>query len=258
MLARLERRLPLLTGGARDLPARQRTLRDTIAWSYGLLDEEDRRVFRLLGIFAGGCTLDAVEALADNPTGELFVLDHLDSLVDKNLFQQVTVRGEPRFTMLETIREFALDQLEAPGEATAIRRRHVDFFVHLAERADPHLISREQVEWLNLLEEEHGNLTAALAWSRDAQERDDRTARGVPAALAGLRLAGALHWLWWLGGRVGEGRSWLAEVLTWDVGEAGRPARSRALFAAGTMYQCWARITRRIACWTRAPPWPSR
>ena len=134
MLARLERRLPLLTGGARDLPERQRTLRDTIAWSYDLLDEPERRLFRRLAVFVGGCTLEAAEAVC-NADGDLGidVFDGIASLVDKSLLRQEDgPDGEPRFTMLETIREYGLEQLQASGEEAAIRRRHLAWFSDFA------------------------------------------------------------------------------------------------------------------------------
>src|SRR5215212_6168976 len=254
LLARLDRRLPILTDGPRDLPARQRTLRDTIGWSYGLLTEEERTVFRLLGVFVGGCTLDAIEAVAGEGSwvlghgerGEHIVspntqdlspniLDLVGSLVDKSLVQQSDVDGEIRFSLLETIREFALDQLAAAGETADARRRHASYFLQLVREADPRLIGADQVVWLDRLEREHANLVAALAWARGARADDDRTSDGMPAALAGLGLAGGLHWFWWLGGHVGEGRRWLDEVLSWEVGEAGQAARLPAVYAAGTL-----------------------
>jgi predicted ATPase/class 3 adenylate cyclase len=249
LLARLDRRLPILTDGPRDLPARHRTLRDTIGWSYGLLDEEERRVFRLLGVFVGGASLDDVERVARGegpgtsqaaapPVPRPAPLDTFDvvaSLVDKSLVQQSTDGGEVRFSLLETVRELALEQLDEAGEADEIRRRHADVMLDLAEAADPCLIGAEQVAWLDRLEQEHGNLVAALAWARDALARDDRTSSGVPAALAGLRLAGALHWFWWLGGHLAEGKRWLDDALTWEVAESGQAARLRAIYAAGTL-----------------------
>jgi predicted ATPase/class 3 adenylate cyclase len=254
LLARLGRRLPILTDGPRDLPARQRTLRDTIGWSYGLLGDEERRIFRLLGVFVGGCTLEAVEALVDtgvqvsgfgddeaqgqspetrNPASD--ILDVMGSLVDKSLVRQSLDSDEPRFSLLETIREFALDQLEAAGEAAETRRRHASYFLRLAETADPHLISREQVGWLDHLEVEHGNLVAALTWAREAHLTADQDVGDVPPALAGLRLAGALHWFWWLRGHVAEGRRWLSEMLPLNDGDTGIEARARASYAAGTL-----------------------
>jgi predicted ATPase/class 3 adenylate cyclase len=248
LLARLDRRLPILTDGPRDLPARQRTLRDTIGWSYGLLDEDERRVFRLLGSFVGGCTLDAVERVASGEwrgTSESDLapsfaphsstLDLVASLVDKSLVRQSLDGSEPRFSLLETIREFSLDQLEAAGEVGEARCRHAEYFLDLVQTADPLLIGPDQVTWLDRLEAEHGNLVAALSWARDDRARGDSIAGGVSATLAGLRLAGGLHWFWWLGGHVTEGRRWLAEVLAWDAGEDACTDRARALYAAGTL-----------------------
>jgi tetratricopeptide (TPR) repeat protein len=249
LLARLDRRLPILTDGPRDLPARQRTLRDTIGWSYGLLDEDERRVFRLLGVFVGGCTLDAIEHLAAHasrpatggvphltaPNPQLATLDIVASLVDKSLVRQTADGDQTRFLLLETIREFALDQLDTSGESSLGRASHAEYFLALVEAADPRLTSGDQVSWLDRLEAEHGNLVAALAWAREAQMAADRTVSGVPASLAGLRLAGGLHWFWWLGGHIAEGRHWLDEILTWDAGELSLPARLRALYAVGTL-----------------------
>jgi predicted ATPase/class 3 adenylate cyclase len=237
LLARLDRRLPILTDGPRDLPARQRTLRDTIGWSYGLLDEHERQVFRALGAFVGGCSLEAAEGIvgAGLDAGAPDTLDLVASLIDKSLVRQAPTSTETRFTLLETIREFAVDRLEAASESDDVRRRHAEFFLTLVEQADPLLIGSDQVAWLDLLEAEHGNLVAALTWTRDAHAGGLETESGVPAAQAGLRLAGSLHWYWWLGGHVSEGRRWLAEVLSWEVGEEGQAARARALYAAGTL-----------------------
>ena len=248
LLARLDRRLSILTDGPLDLPARQRTLRDTIGWSYGLLDEEERRVFRLLGAFVGGCTLDAIERVASGESrvasdrtshSQLATLDsQLDvvaSLVDKSLVRQITAGSDTRFILLETIRAFAVDQLEATDEAAEVRRRHAEDVRQLVETADPLLIGADQVTWLDRLEVEHGNVIAALNWARDTRAATGAPDAGRAASLTGLRIAGALHWYWWLGGHVAEGRRWLAEILTWDVGDAGQVARLRALYAAGTL-----------------------
>src|SRR5262249_16655510 len=135
LLGRLRSRLDVLTGGARDLPARQQTLRTAIAWSYDLLNEGERRVFRRLAVFAGGCTLEAGEAVC-NQAGDLGldVFDGIASLVDKSLLRhEDPVEGEPRFRMLETIREYGLEQLAASGEAAALQRRHAEYYLRLAE-----------------------------------------------------------------------------------------------------------------------------
>ncbi|HUG38092.1 MAG TPA: AAA family ATPase, partial [Candidatus Limnocylindrales bacterium] len=223
MLTRLERRLPLLTGGARDLPARQQTLRGAIAWSYDLLDEGERALFRRLAIFVGGCTLEAAEAVC-NPEGDLGldVLDGVASLVAKSLLRQEEgPEGEPRFGMLETIREYGLEQLEAD----ATRGRHAAFFLAFAEEAEPKLLGAEQVTWLQRLEAEHDNFRAVLGRSRV----------GEVAADVGLRLAGALQWYWRVRGLLGEGRGWAETMLALPGAAARTAARARALNAAARL-----------------------
>jgi predicted ATPase/class 3 adenylate cyclase len=223
MLARLERRLPLLTGGARDLPARQQTLRGAIAWSYDLLDEAERALFRRLSIFVGGWTLEAAETVSNSEELGVDVLEGVASLVAKSLVRQETgLEGEPRFGMLETIREYGLEQLEASGEVDATRRQYVAFFMSLAEQAEPMLLGREQLTWLRRLDLEHGNVRAILAWSRDQHIPDD----------VGLRLAGALPWYWYFRNHLGEGRGWVEPMLVSSVAAARTGARARVLYAA--------------------------
>ena len=207
MLARLEHRLEFLTGGARDLPARQQTLRNTIAWSYDLLNENEQKLFRRLSVFVGGCTLDAVEAVAGDNPARASILDQLGSLLDKSLLREVEgTNSEPRFVMLEMLREFGLEQLEASGEQDTIRRRHANFFLSLAEQAGASLESAEQVQWMNRMEQEHDNLRAALEWSK--------TADGAGEIC--LRLAGTLGLFWEARGYFSEGRERLSAVLLTD------------------------------------------
>jgi predicted ATPase/DNA-binding CsgD family transcriptional regulator len=241
LLARLARCLPLLTGGPRDAPARQQTLRATIAWSYDLLAPGEQALFRRLGIFAGGCTLDAVDEvwaggvwaadLSATPSGAprspspdgSTVLDTVASLVDKSLVQRVAdVAGEPRFGMLETIREFALECLDDHGEADEAHARHAAYFLALAEQADQAPSGQEQNTWQQRLELEHDNLRQALRWYG---------ARGL--ADEGLRLAAALWWFWAMRGHLGEGRQHLSVLLALP----GRdPAvRAAALRGAGML-----------------------
>ena len=224
ILERLEHRLDLLTGGPVDLPARQRTLREAIAWSYDLLDESERALFRRLSAFAGGWSLEAAEAVGwpgADPMGD--VLEILGSLVDKSLVQRVpTALDEARFAMLETIREFGLEQLEAAGEAAATRDRHAAFFLTLAEEAEPHLRGVEQKRWLDLLEEEHDNVRAGLRWSIDAG--DARTA---------LRLVGALWRFWHLHSHLADGRRWAEEILALPEAAVRSSERIRGLTALG-------------------------
>jgi predicted ATPase/class 3 adenylate cyclase len=204
MLARLGNRLKLLTGGARDLPERQRTLRSTIDWSYGLLEEGEKVLFARLSVFVGGRTLEAMEAICD-AEGDLpgGVLDGVSVLVDENLLrQEEAVGGEPRFVMLETIHEFAREKLQESGQTEDIRRRHARYFLSLAEEAEPRLMRAKQAEWLKRLELELDNLRAALSW---AQEQDK--------AELGLRLGAALWRFWIMSARYGEGRRWLEAAL---------------------------------------------
>jgi len=204
LLGRLSQRLVLLTGGARDAPARQRTLRDTIEWSYGLLSASEQRLFVRLSVFLGGRTIEATEAVCD-PAGELgaAVFDGVASLVEKSLLRQDEgPAGEPRFFMLETIREYALDRLERSGEGELLRQRHADYFVALAEEAEPEILGADQILWLDRLEAERDNFRAALGWSL---ERGD-TERA-------LRLIGSLRRAWVSRGYLSETRKWLESAF---------------------------------------------
>jgi predicted ATPase len=234
MLARLEHRLEFLTSGARDLPARQQTLRNAIAWSYDLLDENERKLFRRLSVFVGGCTLDAAEAVArDNVERERgserapgSVLDQLSSLLDKSLLREVeAANGEPRFVMLELLREFGLEQLEASGEQETIRHRHANFFLALAEQAEASLESGEQLEWMNRMEREHDNLRAALEWSKTAEDAGELC----------LRLAGTLGLFWEVRGYFSEGRERLSAVLSIKTAQARTAARAKLLARAAEL-----------------------
>ena len=223
LLARLGRRLSLLTGGARDLPARHQTLRGTIDWSYDLLEAGERALFARLAVFVGGCSLEAAEAVCgggDDPPPD--VLEDLALLVDKSLLRQAEgPDGEPRFGMLETIREYAAERLEASGEAETPRRRHAEYFLALAEQAAPELLGPRQGAWLDRLEREHDNLRAALAWALE---------RGEEAL--GLRLAAVLGHFWAVRGYLGEGQGLLERALArWP--EAPAPLRAEALSATG-------------------------
>jgi predicted ATPase/DNA-binding CsgD family transcriptional regulator len=217
ILARLEHRLDLLTGGPRDLPARQQTLRSTIAWSYDLLDESEQALFRRLSVFVGGGTLEAAEAVCGGD-----VLDGVESLVAKSLLRpSEAAEGEPRFGMLETIREFGLERLAEVRELAGVRRRHAEYFLDLVERAVPRLRGPEQIAWLDRLETEHDNFRAALEWSL-GEDGDTELA---------LRLSGALAWFWESRSYVTEGRRWLTRAL---AGASGRSAaRMKALHGAG-------------------------
>jgi predicted ATPase len=221
MLHRLTSRLKLVTGGARDLPERQRTLRATIEWSAKLLDEGEQLLFGRLAVFSGGRTLEAIEAICDT-NGDLPVdaFEGVSSLLDKSLIRQEEgPNGEPRFVMLETIHEFAREKLGQSGEAEEIRRVHAQFFLTLAEEAFPEFKGPDQLEWIERLEAEHDNMRAALSWALERKEVE-----------VALRLGGALGWFWSVRGYQSEGRRWLQEALAID----GRvPPEERAMALAG-------------------------
>jgi non-specific serine/threonine protein kinase len=221
--ARLERRLPLLTSGPRDAPQRLRTMRDAIAWSHDLLSEEAQALFRRLAVFAGGATLEAAAAVAG---GGQDVLEGISSLVASSLLQRdAPPGGEPRYLMLETLREFGLEQLEAAGEDAEIRRRHAAFFIAFAERGYPnHFGPFTDLDLrLQQLEDEQPNLRAALAFMADMGDAD-----GV------LRLAGALALFWMRRGHLREGRRWLEWGLA-HTPEAQTDQRCRALAGLGSL-----------------------
>jgi predicted ATPase/DNA-binding XRE family transcriptional regulator len=225
LLARLTRRLALLTTGAPDQPARHQTLRAAIGWSYGLLGAAEQRLFHLLGVFVGGAGLDAVEAVYDAVEGEAgAALDGVVSLVDKSLVVRTETAdaAEPRVMMLETIREFALERLVASGEEAALRRAHAAYYLALAELTEPEVTGPHQRASLDRLETELDNLRAALAWALDAG--DGETA---------MRFGGALWRFWEMRGYLSEGRRWLEAALA--VGET-RPSRARARALAGLAF----------------------
>jgi predicted ATPase/class 3 adenylate cyclase len=226
LLARLGNRLKVLTGGPRDLPERQQTLRSAIDWSYDLLDDREQQLFRQLSVFAGGCTLEAAEAVATSEGDPgLDVPDGLASLVDKSLVRQdEQPDGEPRFWMLETIREYARERLAASGEEEAVRQHHTHYFLQLAEHAEVELVRASQAEWLERLEREQGNLRAALDWSTERIEGE-----------TGLRLAAALWRFWYARGYFREGLAQLTALLSRSDPTARTATRARALRGAGVL-----------------------
>jgi predicted ATPase len=220
--ARLEHRLPLLTQGVQDLPERQQTLRATIAWSYDLLDEREKQMFRGLSVFVGGCTLEAIEQVcrieaATHATSEVGdeILEGVESLVDKNL-------------LLETIREYALEHRGKSGEDAAVQQRHAAYFLTLAETAEPHLRSPDRNRWIEQLEVEQDNFRAAFSWS----------SMNTGEEQVGLRLAGALARFWYLRGYVYEGRMRLEEVLSKTTDADQSTVRGKALYGGGLL--AWA------------------
>ncbi|MDQ4099248.1 MAG: tetratricopeptide repeat protein, partial [Chloroflexota bacterium] len=204
ILERLGSGLTLLTGGARDLPARQRTLRATIEWSYGLLTADEQTLFRRLAVFAGGVNLSAAEAVvASDGALNIDVLDGIRSLVDQSLLRAVNgLDDEARFTMQELLRAFGIERLAEVGETETMQRAHAAWCLALAEEAASHLMGPEQGAWLARLEMEHDNLRAALAWCL-----------GGTDPVGGARLAGALGWFWYSHGYLSEGRRWLERAL---------------------------------------------
>ena len=222
LLRRLEHRFPLLIGGGQDAPLRQRTLYNTIAWSYDLLMASEQRLFRRLCVFVGGATLSAVEAvsaaLGDNPES---VLDGIASLVDKSLLRQIEPERElPRFVLLETIREYGWEALIASGEAETTRQAHAAYYLALAEEAAPDLQGPQTGAWMRRLEQEHDNLRAAMGWLLE---------RGK-AAMA-LRMGTALRWFWELNYSYHEGWSFLEQALAGSE-EVAVTLRAKALMVA--------------------------
>jgi predicted ATPase/DNA-binding CsgD family transcriptional regulator len=229
LLERLSDRLAVLTGGSRDLPARQRTLRDTIAWSYSLLSQQEQRLFRLFSVFVGGAALEAVEQVAATLGGErerIQVLDGVSSLVDKHLlFRAEQDTHEIRLLMLETIREYGLEALTASGEREAVRAAHAAYYLRLAEEAEPFLYGAEQGRRCERLEREHDNLRAVLAWAVEP-------GAGRQRRELGLRLAGAIERFWAAHGHLREGLHWVERTLA-DSREVATGVRVKALNCAG-------------------------
>ncbi len=226
LLARLERRLPVLTGGARDLPDRQRTLRNTIAWSYDLLDQGAQRLFRRLAVFVGGWPLEAAEAVCA-AAGDGGPWEELARLVDQSLVQRLPATGgEARFGMLETVREFALEQLVMAGDIDDAARAHTRYYLELAEAAA--FDSSERAVWMRRFDAELANVRAAFTWMREAPNG--------PALQ--LRLVVALQQFWAQRGYGVEGYAWLLDALERTPPDAS-PTRAAALFAAGHLAWGW-------------------
>jgi tetratricopeptide (TPR) repeat protein len=225
LLARLDPRLPMLVGGRRDAPSRQKTMGDTIAWSYQLLSPDEQALFRRIGVFTGPSSLGAAEAVAHaaGPLG-LDTLAGLESLVEASLVRSGhELGGDPMFTTLETIREFALEELNRSGETETTRRAHAAYFRALAESAEPHLRGPQQQRWLDALQTEHDELRSALSWCLESG--DIATA---------MRLAGALWWFWQVRGHIAEGRNWL-ELVLGKISSAPPALLARLLEGAGLL-----------------------
>lgn len=214
----LRSRMEVLVEGPRDLPRRQRTLRDTLRWSHDLLSPSEQSLFRRLSVFAGGCDREGAEAVCGEEGAGGAILQGLLSLIEKNVLVQAgaALGDEPRFAMLETIHEYAAERLAESGEREYVERRHTHYFLSLALTAAPHRLSPTRRMWLDRLEADDGNLRAALEWSV-SRPAERETAH---------RLAGALGWYWGLRGRLGEGRDWVERALS--AGDEGVSPQARA------------------------------
>lgn len=223
--SRLEDRFQLLTGGQKTALPRHQTLRATMDWSYSLLAEKERMLLQRLAIFAGGWTVEAAEGVCSSAGLEVReVLDLLTRLADKSLVVVGAERAEARYRLQETVGEYGLEQLRVSADIDTIQRRHRDFFLQLAERAEPELLGPGQKAWLDRLDTEHDNLRAALEWTAAADGEGE----------AGYRLVNAVWWFWYVRGYLTEGRAWLERVLALSPGTA-RPLRIRALQGAGRL-----------------------
>ena len=220
LLARLEHRFEILRGGTVDLPERQHTLYSAIDWSYNLLSETEKRLFRQLAVFVGGWTNEAAEVVCSAPgEASIEVFDNLERLVEHNLLKlPVEIESAPRFYMLESIREFAMKRLLESGDIEAVRHRHAQFYLTLADQAYPELISSRQTQWLSRLEIEHDNIRSVLEWSQ--HDNID----------LGLHLCAAIWRFWVIRCNFSEGRTWLETFIS--LAPAPIEARSRVLHAA--------------------------
>jgi predicted ATPase len=235
LLQRLGKRLPLLVDGPRDQPARLRTMRGAIAWSHDLLTQQEQALFRRLGVFAAGFALDAAEAVVGGDGLGSEVGGGVAALVDASLLRREDApgEGEPRYAMLETVREYALEQLAASGEEPAVRRAHADYFLRLAEAAHD---AAHQGTYRSPLTVERANLRAALAWLETAEETERN-----------LLLVGALWPFWYVHGPYQEGRGWVERALA-RGGDASPMARGRAVFAWGQLAAMQGDTARAAVC----------
>ncbi|MFN8591098.1 MAG: tetratricopeptide repeat protein [Thermomicrobiales bacterium] len=247
LLQQLDRRLPLLTSGSRDLPSRQQSLRANIAWSVDLLTREQQTLFRRLAVFAESFTLEAAVAVmgdamagaAPSPPIPVWssaaVANGIAQLLDQSLLTRTEQPdGTPRFGMLETIHEYADEQLEASGETREFRHRHLAWSLSLAEEAAPRLFTVDDDVWLQRLQDEDGNLRAALDWALGPGDGPD--------VELGLRLCGALSDYWFLTARLSEGRAWLIRAITRSADQTPSPGRARSLIGACQIEQTRAAI----------------
>jgi non-specific serine/threonine protein kinase len=219
--ARLDDRFASLTSGSRIAPSRQQTLRATLDWSYELLTETERELFRQLSIFVGGFTWDALESVALLDSNQS-ILDALSRLVDKSLLL-VEQQDQPRYRFLEPIRQYARDKLNETREANLIQDRHLNYYLRVAEEAEPYLFRAGQQDWMHRLELDHDNLRVALTWSLESNQIEE-----------GLKMAGALAWFWHGTGHLSEGNLWLEKILASGIGTQGKE-RAKALRASSIL-----------------------
>jgi tetratricopeptide (TPR) repeat protein len=226
ILTRLDDKLKLLTGGARDLPTRHQTLRNTLEWSYELLDEDEKVLYARLGVFVGGFTFEAVDAVC-NPDGKFDILESLTSLVDNSLIRQVeTSDGAPRFEMLETICAYALECLVESGEINDLREGHAHYYHNiLLNQAGLQIYSSNSLHWLNWFEQELDNIRATLTWGLASQE-------GIQL---GTQMIFSLFWFWYRRGRFMEGLEWADKYLQVPAIQNAPPLRAFALASSGMM-----------------------
>jgi non-specific serine/threonine protein kinase len=225
IVARLDERLKLLSDRSASSIPRRQTLRAAIDWGYDLLAETERALLRRLSVFSGGCSLEAVEAVCDSTIDEYDIIDLISHLVDKSLVIAEERDGEVRYRLLETIRQYASEKLQASGEAADLQARHCRWYLRLAQESKLALLSEVQPMWLAHLEAEHDNLRAALLYCRENEVATEE----------GLQLAGALSWFWYFRGYVSEARGWLESMLA-RPGAADYPAAyAQAIGAAGVM-----------------------
>lgn len=226
--ARLDDRFRLLTGGSRTALERHQTLQALIDWSYELLSEAERQLLGRLSVFSGGWSIEAVQAVCADESGDEG-LDTLAHLVDKSLVIVEEEAEEGRYRLLETIRQYGRNKLLESGEVAMVRDRHLEYYLRFVELAEPKLRGAEQLEWLDRVEGEHGNLRAALAWSLESEKPN-----------LALRLTGALHYFWELRGYFSEGQKWLDDALAHSGHEQKMidmevVYRAKALYGAGRM-----------------------
>ncbi|MCE7860868.1 MAG: XRE family transcriptional regulator [Chloroflexi bacterium CFX2] len=223
--ARLDDRFSLLTSGSRAASSRQQTLRAALDWSYELLTETERELFRQLSVFVGGFPLEALESVAMLDSNHS-ILDALSRLVDKSLLL-VEQKDQPRYRFLEPIRQYARDKLNETGESISIQDRHLHYYLHVAEEAEPYLFGARQQDWKNRLELDHDNLRVALAWSLESDQIE-----------AGLKMAGALAWFWHSKGHLSEGNLWLEKILASGIStqskERAKAFRASSILATDT------------------------